>query len=115
MWTLRLMSGKEITVSKNEVDAIIMATDSGAKFIRVKSGLVINPSTITEMISDGESLAINPIISDSDWVRANGPDYMARNDALIRLDKKYPLPKFQKEWDEANASKQALVVQDEQN
>lgn len=113
MWTLRLMSGKEITLSNKEAEAIGEAVTLGAKLVKVKSGLVINPSTISEMVSDEEMLAINPIVQDPDWFMINSDNYETRNSALMRLDRKYPLPKFQKEWDEANASKKALVVEND--
>lgn len=110
MWTLRLMSGKEITVSEAVVESIIVATDQGVKFIRIKEGLVISPSTITEMISDEEKLNFNPILNDPDWkIHHDSSDYRRANLASERLDRKFPLPKFQKEWDEANATLKALV------
>lgn len=110
MWTLHLMSGKDFEITQEEAESLLFLSKEGAKLVKVRNGLIINPSTISEIVSDEEMMNLNPIINDPDFRLMGSEDYPTKNRAMERLDRKYPLPKFEKEWEEAHASLHSLTV-----
>lgn len=108
MWTLQTHNGDKFLISENQLQAYLKVSESGAKLIKI-GGLYISPSSVSLIISDEEmklsKLRQNPILNDPDfkkWVESGNPAI------ANHLDKRYYLPKFQKEWDEAKSNKKYL-------
>ncbi len=108
MWTLQMFGNQTFKVSDEQAVVIQKAIENNWKVVGFL-GFTIAVSGIEFLISEemekNQHLLLNPILNDEAF-RGLCDSGEARFANM--LDSRYPLPKYQKEWDEANANKDFL-------
>lgn len=108
MWTLKTFSGQTFHLNDKEKDFYLKKVDEGAKMIVFPSFVL--SANFEYLISDEhaklEKLKANPILNDEDYAK-----YLQTKSPHLAgvLDRRYPVPKYQLQWDEANKNRNSLT------
>lgn len=101
-------------LTPSEMDVLDQAMASGQSRVRFENFILSIPH-IAYVIKDSEldkiKLLENPLLKDGDFMEMNQTDDPDRERRLmIKLEDRYPLPKYQQVWDEAKKNWKNLIL-----